>query len=397
MDTEKNSTDLEKTLNQFSSLRILTGSLAALADKLAEIPKEVISINEAMLELERISNATSAELDACFAKAANSAETLGVKITDVLSATAAWNRQGYSLADSSGLARIALLYKNIGNSIDLNTANSSLQTALKSFKLETEDAMEVIDRFNSVSDKFHITGTGIAEALHSSADSFYDTGTSLSKSLALIAGLGSSGFTPSSVGEMWNTVAENLDTVKAKLDDAETGTGGLLESATELRSTIQDITGFDILNDDGSIKDVYDIIVGIGHEWENLSRTNQTSLLDSLAGSEHGSILESAFENISVIEDAYRTAENSAGSALAEQQKYEQGVQYSLVRLSASWQEFADTALESDSLKGIIDAGNGVLNVLTEITDRFGVLGTLGGLAGLTAGLKNAGRIFKFS
>ena len=92
-----------------------------------------------------------------------------------------------------------------------------------------------------------------------------------------------------------------------------------------------------------------------------------------------------------MIEDAYKTAENSAGSALAEQEEYEKGVAYSIDRLEASFQEFANHTLDSNFLKGIIDFGNDTINVIDNVTSKLGTLGTIGTGVGLFAGLKNIG------
>ena len=138
------------------------------------------------------------------------------------------------------------------------------------------------------------------------------------------------------------------------------------------------------------LKDLYSIIVGIGQEWQNLSASEQGGLLDALAGSQ-GDALGSVLDNVSRIEDAYQSVEKSSGAALKAQEKYEQGIQYSLDRLKASFQQFTDTLAGDGLLKGVLDFGNGTVNVLDFITDKLGVLGTLGTVGGAVAGAKGAG------
>ena len=43
-------------------------------------------------------------------------------------------------------------------------------------------------------------------------------------------------------------------------------------------------------------------------------------------------------------------------------------------------------------LKGIIDFGNGTINVIDTVTDKLGSLGTIGLGAGLFSSIKNVGR-----
>ena len=54
------------------------------------------------------------------------------------------------LPDSEELAKVALIYKNVGDGIDISTANESLISTLKGFNLEAKDAMHIIDVFNEV-------------------------------------------------------------------------------------------------------------------------------------------------------------------------------------------------------------------------------------------------------
>ena len=71
--------------------------------------------------------------------------------------------------------------------------------------------------------------------------------------------------------------------------------------------------------------------------------------------------------------------------------KYEKGIQYSLDRLDASFQELSNHILDSDLLKGVIDFGNTTINVIDDVTNKLGTLGTIGAGVGLFTGLKNVG------
>lgn len=176
---------------------------------------------------------------------------------------------------------------------------------------------------------------------------------------------------------------------KAELEEAGEDTEGMVESTAQLRDLIKGMTGFDIMKDEDTFKDIYDIIIGIGHEWKNLTDINQSSLLEKLAGKRQGNALSAALNNISMIEDAYNTATNASGSAMKEQEKYEQSIQFSLDRLSASFQEFSNTVFDSGFLKGIIDSGNTIVNVLDTVIDKIGVIPTLITGGSITAFIKN--------
>lgn len=372
---------------------IVAGALRELTQAGRKMYEAVVKVNSAMIELRKVSDASASEIKRYFDDAAKSAKRYGSTVSDMINATADWSRLGFNLPDSKKLAEIATLYTNVGDGIDMNTANEHLISTLQGFQLEAEDALGIIDRFNEVANNFPIDTAGIGEALQRSAASFYAANTDLSKSIALITGTNSVVQDPDSVGTMWKTVSMRLRGVTQELEAAGLETEGMVESTAQLRDLIQGLTGFDIMADEAGtqFKDIFDIVVGIGHEWKNLTDVEQAGLLEALAGKRQGNALSAALNNISMIEEAYQTAENSAGSALEEQEKYEQGIEYSLDRLEAVFQTFANHILNSNFLKGIIDFGSGTIEVIDKVTSKLGSLETIGLGTGLFAGLKNVG------
>lgn len=62
-------------------------------------------------------------------------------------------------------------------------------------------------------------------------------------------------------------------------------TDGLVKSTSKLQSKVKALTGgFDIMQDKDTYKDIYDIVVGIGERWSDMSDIDQAALLEILAG-----------------------------------------------------------------------------------------------------------------
>ena len=117
---------------------------------LREMKDAVVEVNSAMIELRKVSNASDNEIKNYFDEAAESAKRFGSSVSDMINATADWSRLGYNLPDSKQLAEVATLYKNVGDGIDIDSANQSLISTLQGFQLEAKDAMNIIDQFNEV-------------------------------------------------------------------------------------------------------------------------------------------------------------------------------------------------------------------------------------------------------
>ena len=80
---------------------------------------------------------------------------------------------------------------------------------------------------------------------------------------------------------------------------------------------------------------------------------------------------------------------------MAEQEKYQQSIQYSIDRTKASLEELANDFISSDFLKGLIDSGDKLINLLDLLIDKFGVLGTAGIIGGGILGANNLGKTYK--
>lgn len=337
----------------------------------------VTQINTNIVELAKVSEQSSKQIYADFDSYANIAKKMGSTISDTISATAAWSRNGYNIPDAKELAEVALLYKNVGDGINIDEANESLISTLRGFKLEADQAEHIIDVFNEVSNNEAISSAGIGDALQRSAAAFNAANTSLEKSVALVTATNSVIQDPDKVGNMWKTVSARIRGAKTELTEMGEETDDMVESTSKLRNLVKGITGFDIMKDENTFKDIYDIVIGISEKWDSLNDIDQASLLESLAGKNQSNALAAALSNVDLLKKSYQEATNAEGSARKEQDEYAKSIQYSIDQAKASLEELANDFLSSDFLKGLINAGEKIISFLDKIIDKVGVLPTL--------------------
>lgn len=353
----------------------------------------VVNLNTEFTDLAKVSDASIRQLYNDFDDFSAIAKDVGGTITDTISATADWSRNGYGLPDSEELARVALIYKNVGDGIDIDAANESLISTLRGFRLEAEDAMHIIDVFNEVSNNEAISSSGIGEALQRSAASFNAANTSLEKSVALITATNSVLQDTSKTGNMWRTVSARLRGAETELKEMGEDTDGLVKSTSKLRELVKGITGFDIMEDENTFKDIYEIILGIGKEWQGINDIDRAALLEALSGKQQSNALAATLNNVNILEKAYKEATDAEGSAMREQKKYQESVQYSIERTKASLEELSNDFMSSNFLKGIIDFGDGAINVLDNLLSILGSFPTvIGSIMGSLTLFKNIGR-----
>lgn len=105
-------------------------------------------------------------------------------------------------------------------------------------------------------------------------------------------------------------------------------------------------------------------------------------------------IVSALMQDFDIAREATEVAYGSDGSAMREQENYMQSIQYSIDRFKATFQELSTTVIGSDFLKGFIDAGSQVLEVITNLIDKFGILGTVLTGISLTKGISSLTKNF---
>lgn len=282
------------------------------------------------------------------------------------------------------------MYKNVGDGIDVDTANESLVSTMQGFQLQADSAMNVIDAFNEVSNNYAISSAGIGEALKRSAAAFNAANTDLNQSIALITAGNEIVQSPEKVGTMWQTVSARIRGTKAELEELGESADDVL-SSSKLQSLVKGYTGVDIMIDKDTYKDIYTIISEIGEKWKDLKDVERAALLEALAGKKQSNTLAAVLNNADRLKEIYETAEGSVGSAQREQDRYTQSLQYSLDQLTAHGEEFWSTFINKDEVKEFIDLLNSLISGATKLVDTFGSIPTVAGILGAYNSIKGGG------
>lgn len=168
---------------------------------------------------------------------------------------------------------------------------------------------------------------------------------------------------------------------KTEMEELGLDTEGMVESTATLRDEIKALTGVDIMENDQTFKSTFDILDELATKWQDLTDIQQASVTELIAGKRQGNIVSALMQNFDIARNATETALNSDGSAMREQERYMESVQYSIDKFQAQFQELSNAAIGSDFLKGVIDGGSSALDIITQLIDKFGILTPL--IAGL--------------
>ena len=363
-------------LNYLGSATLIMGSIRTFQN----IVEEIKNIDSAMVNLKKVTDETNTTYEKFLTNTAQKAKELGASISDLVNATADFARLGYNLPDSAKLGEVATLYKNVGDGIDIGGATSSIISTLKAFNIEAENSISIVDKFNEVGNNFAISSVGIGEALQRSASALASANNTLDESIALITAGNNVVQDPNMVGTALKTVSLRLRSTATEIENLGEDAEGAVENVSDLRDLLLALTNqkVDIQLDEDTYKSTYQIMLEMSKVWDSMTDMSQASALESMFGKRQANIGASILQNMSEAEDVLKTSIESTGSALREQEKYQEGIQYSLDRLKASTQELSMTTLDSSIIKAFVDLANGAVNATTAIGGLVPVITTLG-------------------
>ena len=342
-----------------------------------EMYQNVKEIDAAMTELKKVTNETDYVYTKFLDGAATRSKNLGATLTDTITATADYARLGYSIEDASKLADASIIYKNVGDGInDISTASESIISTMKAFNIEADDSLSIVDRFNEVGNNFAISSSGIGQALLNSASALATGNNSLDESIGLITAANSVVQDPSKVGTALKTISMYLRAAKTEAEDAGESTDGMAESVSKLRADILKLTGnkVDIQIDENTFKSTYQILKDLSTVWNDLSDLTKANIIEKIGGKRNANVVTSILGNFDIAEDVMKTTADSFGSATKENDKYLNSIEGRISQLKAEFEDYSQSVVNSDLIKGFVKSGTTILDIFTKINKTFGTL-----------------------
>lgn len=364
----------------------------------------VVEVDTAMTGLYRVTNLTSQQYDELYNNMISSAKEYGSTLTDIITSTADWVRLGFDANTANELSEITTMYQHISD-LDNATAVENLVTAYKGFQdqlLELYNGDEaaaieyIADIFNELGNKYAVSAEDVGAALTKSASALQLAGNTIQQSAAMVTGITEVTQDPEKAGSSLKILSLRLRGMKGELQELGEEVDENVESISKMQTQILNFTGgrVNIFNDDGSFKSTYEIMQGIAEIYDDLSDTNKADLLETIAGKNRANDVAALISNWEQVEAAMKSAMNAEGSAAAENERYIDSIKGHVDALTASWQAFSNTLINSDFVKSLIDGLTNFINILDVVVNKLGTLPVLLGTLAAAMTLKGNFGIF---
>lgn len=386
----KNWTDSFK--KSLGSLSQIFGSFSLLnrADDIAhEMIGTIHEVDDALTDLQMATNVSDKEAQSLMETYSQMGKELKATGVDVAKSNTEWLKQGKSLKEAETLTTDSIILSKVG---DLSSEESTkyLTSAMKGFKVEAKDALNIVDQLSAVDMASATDVGGLAEAMSKTAVTAQDAGIEMQRLIGYIATVGETTQADmGSVGNAFKTIFTRMSDIKAgklKLIDED----GTTETLSDVEQTLSNV-GIDLRKTVTEYNDYGDVLDNLASKWDNLSQLQQNALAKAFAGTRQAEVFRTLMANYDSAKKYMQTANESEGYATEKFEAYQNSLSGAIEGFKNSFQTLSNTVLGSDFLKGIVNAGTTTLNILDSIIERFHTIPSLLGAFGIFQGIKGGG------
>ena len=373
------------------------GSVAAAHKIISQITKAandaveaVKQIDAAMTDLRIVTNSTLESATAQMKEYNEIAQQMGATTVEITNAATAWQRQGKSQAETQSLIRDSLLFSKVAM-LDETDAVKYLTSALNGYRLESESAIEVIDKLAKLDSSVAITAGGLAEGMSKTANVANDLGISMDRLLGYLSTIGSvTQGSMSSIGQAMKTMFSRMSNVKlGKV--SFTDEDGTVEDLSDVETVLSKL-GIKLRSSNNEFRDFGEVLDEVGAKWNDYSNVQQAAITKAFAGVRQGENFRVLMNNYGQALDYMNTAADSVGTAEKKFSAYSDSIEAKTKTMQAAFESLALDTMSTDMVGGFVTAGTAAIQFLDKtqlLTGAMAGLATVGAIKGFT-GLSSA-------
>ena len=270
--------------------------------------------------------------------------------------------------------------------ISTTEATKDLTSAIKGFKLSTEDAMSVVDKLTKIDQVAAISAGNLAEGLARVSTTAQQAGLSLDETAAMVTTITEvTQRDASTAGEALRTLISRYSNVKAGVFTS------MGEEAEETSGNINDIEkvlsklGIRIRTSGTEMRSIEDVLDELAEKWDTLDDVSRNAVASAFAGVRQRESFNILLSNWDRVKELTEESANAAGTADEKYTAYMDSMEAATKRLQNAWEGFTQSLETSTVMKSITNA----TAFLVENTDQLKYLITYIAAAG-------SARIFDF-
>ncbi len=330
-------------------------------------------LDKAFTDIQMVTGQTKEEISELSEEYNQLAKEMGSTTQEVAEGASEWLRQGKTTEETTQLLKSSMTLSKVG-AIESSEATQLLTSTLNGYKLEAQDAMNVVDKISSIDLEAATSSEELAVALSRTANSANDAGVSFDKLLAMIGTTSSvTRKSASTIGESFKTIFARMSNVAAGKDIDDEG-----ESLNDVETTLNKM-GIALRKNQKEWRNFEDVLEEVAGKWKNFSSTQQSQIATAIAGVRQQENLRALLNNWDEVGRLTGVAANSTGSATERMGIYLDSIEAKTNKLKAAWEGFITSLGQSEGFKNFIDWLTKVLEKLEHVDwQMVGMVATIG-------------------
>lgn len=367
---------MRETMGNTVRWSITSGIMNSITGSIQKAYSYVKNLDSALNDIRIVTGKSSAQMKE-FANSANAAaKALGANTRAYTEASLIYYQQGLSDQEVAARTETTIKAANITGQ-SAQTVSEQLTAVWNGYKVSAQEAELYVDKLSAVAATTAADLEELSIGMSRVASAANIMGVDIDQLNAQLATIVSvTREAPESIGTALKTVYARMSDIEAGLD-TETSLGEYTAQMAQM--------GISALDANGHLRDMGDVIEEIGGKWKSLTREQQTSLAQTIAGTRQYSRMMALFDNWEMYERAMTTSVNAAGTLSAQQAIYLDSLEAHLEKLSTTAEDLYSSLFDEETLKDFIDG----LTVAVQGIDNF-----VEGIGGMKGVLLGAGVVF---
>ena len=320
-------------------------------------------LDESLNDIRIVTGKSAEEMNKFAVSATKAASKLGAITTDYTKASLIYYQQGLSDQEVAARSETTVKVANItGQSAE--QVSEQLTAVWNGYKVNANEAELYIDKLANVAAKTATDLEELSTGMSKVASAANIMGVDIDQLNAQLATIVSvTREAPESIGTALKTVYARMSDIQAGLD-TETTLGEYTSQMAEM--------GINVLDASGNLRDMGDVIEEIGGKWDSLTRTQQTSLAQTIAGTRQYSRMMSLFDNWSMYEKSLLDSQNAAGTIAQQNEVFLDSLEARFNELTTEAEKLYQTLFNADDLKPLVSILTSLVATVNTLVEGLG-------------------------
>lgn len=356
--------EMATTLTNTLKWNIASSAINKVTGSVQEAYGYVKALDSSLNDIRIVTNKNTEAMKEFAEQANRAAKSLGTGTKDYTNASLTFYQQG--LGDTEVQARAETTLK-VANVSGLSAEDSAeyVTSVTNGYKLAANEVENAMDKLSAVGAATASDLAELSEGMSKVASTANTMGVSQDQLAATLATV------VSTTRQDASSVGTAFKTIYARISDIEAGTADAEVTLGEYTSKMADL-GFSVLDSSGHLKDLGSVMEDIGGSWKNLTREQQISLAQTMAGTRQYNNLIALFDNWDEYTRSLNVSLNANGTLQQQQNIYMESTEAHLQKLTTNLENLYDSILDADTINGVSDMLSGFVSGITAVIDGLG-------------------------